>query len=55
MAREKYKTLTEQMFYILICLRKECCGIDIMQMVQSMTEGRVQLVQERCMRCWQIL
>lgn len=41
MAREKYKTLTEQMFYILICLRKECCGIDIMQMVQSMTEGRV--------------
>jgi len=41
MAREKYKTLTEQMFYILICLQKECCGIDIMEMVQSMTKSRI--------------
>jgi DNA-binding PadR family transcriptional regulator len=43
MARAKYKTLTEQMFYILICLRKECCGIDIMEMVSDMTDGRVTL------------
>ena len=43
MARAKYKTLTEQMFYILICLRKECCGIDIMEMVSDMTRGRVVL------------
>ena len=25
MAREKFSTLTEQMFYILLCLREECC------------------------------
>ena len=43
MARAKYKTLTEQMFYILICLRNECCGIDIMEMVSTMTDGRVTL------------
>ena len=43
MAREKYKTLTEQMFYILICLKKERCGIDIMDMVAEMTENRVAL------------
>ena len=29
MAREKFQTLTEQMFYILLCLRRECCGVDI--------------------------
>lgn len=43
MARAKYKTLTEQMFYILICLKTECCGIDIMEMVAEMTAGRVVL------------
>lgn len=43
MARIKYKTLTEQMFYILLCLRTECCGIDIMEMVSEMTGGRVLL------------
>ena len=41
MAREKYKTLTEQMFYILICFRKECCGTDVMEKVSSITERRV--------------
>ena len=41
MAREKYKTLTEQMFYILLCLNEERCGIDIMDLVSKMTEGRV--------------
>lgn len=41
MPREKFQTLTEQMFYILICLQKECCGIDIMEMVKKMTDGRV--------------
>ena len=39
--REKFQTLTEQMFYILICLQNECCGIDIMEMVKKMTDGRV--------------
>lgn len=41
MPREKFVTLTEQMFYILICLQSECCGIDIMEMVRTMTDGRV--------------
>lgn len=41
MAREKFQTLTEQMFYILLCLRTECCGTDIMEQVRAMTAGRV--------------
>lgn len=43
MAREKYKTLTEQMFYILICLKKERCGIEIMEWVSDVTKTRVTL------------
>ena len=41
MAREKFQTLTEQMFYILLCLRQECCGTDIMASVSAMTGGHV--------------
>ena len=41
MAREKFQTLTEQMFYILLCLRQECCGTDIMAEVNQLTGGRV--------------
>ena len=41
MAREKFQTLTEQMFYILLCLRTEQCGTDIMAQVQRITQGRV--------------
>lgn len=41
MAREKYQTLTEQMFYILICLKNECCGVDIMKTVADITDNRV--------------
>lgn len=41
MAREKFQTLTEQMFYILLCLQRECCGVDVMDRVERMTEGRV--------------
>ena len=41
MAREKFQTLTEQMFYILLCLRRERCGADIMERVPAMTGGRV--------------
>ena len=43
MAREKFSTLTDQMFYILLCLRMECCGMDIMQQVTDLTGGRVRL------------
>ncbi len=41
MAREKFQTLTEPMFYILLCLRRECCGTDIMARVSELTRGRV--------------
>ena len=41
MPREKFRTLTEQMYYILLCLRQECCGMDIMEQVKTLTEGRV--------------
>ena len=41
MPRAKFQTLTEQMFYILLCLRTERCGIDIMDMVPELTRGRV--------------
>ena len=43
MARAKFQTLTEQMFYILLCLKEECCGMDIMDRVPQMTDGRVQV------------
>lgn len=41
MPRAKFQTLTEQMFYILLCLKTECCGMDIMDNVTVMTAGRV--------------
>ena len=43
MAREKFQTLTEPMFYILLCLREECCGTDIMARVAALTQGRVSI------------
>ena len=43
MAREKFQTLTEQMFYILLALEEECCGVDVMERVQQMSGGRVQI------------
>ena len=41
MPRAKFQTLTEQMFYILLCLRQECYGLDILDRVPQMTAGRV--------------
>ena len=41
MARLKLKTLTEQMFYVLLCLEKECCGTEILLRIEEVTEGRV--------------
>lgn len=43
MPREKFQSLTEQMFYILLCLKDECCGIDIMARVEQITAGRVKV------------
>ena len=41
MAREKFQTLTEQMFYILLCLGQERCGADVMAWISEATGGRV--------------
>lgn len=41
MPRAKFQTLTEQMFYILLCLKDECCGTDIMENVSKITDGRI--------------
>lgn len=43
MARAKFQTLTEQMFYILLCLKEECYGLDILDKVPVMTDGRVKV------------
>lgn len=41
MARQKFKTLTEQMYYVLLCLKEECCGTEILLRIEDMTQGRV--------------
>ncbi len=43
MPRAKFKTLTEQMFYTLLCLKQECCGMDILDRVPAMTGQRVSI------------
>ena len=43
MPREKFKTLTEQMFYVLLCLCEERCGIEILEAVRMMTNDRVKV------------
>ena len=41
MAREQLQTLTEPMYYILLALTEECCGVDIMDKVKQLSKGRV--------------
>ena len=41
MAREQFQTLTEPMYYILLALTEECCGVEIMEKVKSISHGRV--------------
>ena len=43
MAREQFQTLTEPMYYILLALLEECCGVDIMDKVQELSHGRVRV------------
>ena len=52
MAREKFQTLTEQMFYILLCLRQEQCGADIMARVAEMTGAGWRSAPAPCTTCW---
>lgn len=41
MPHEKFRTLTKQMFYVLLCLKTECYGLDILNRIPAMTNGRV--------------
>ena len=41
MAREQLQTLSEPMYYTLLELTEECCGIDIMEKVKTLSHGRV--------------
>ena len=43
MAREQFQTLTEPMYYILLALLEECCGVDIMEKVKKISKGRVKV------------
>lgn len=43
MAREQFQTLTEPMYYILLALTDECCGVDIMDKVLRLSNGRVKV------------
>ena len=43
MAREQFQTLTEPMYYILLALTEECCGVDIMEKVRKISGGRVKV------------
>ena len=43
MPRAKFQTLTEQMYYILLCLSRENCGMDVMDQIPAMTGGRVRV------------
>lgn len=41
MPREKFKTLTQQMFYILLTLRQKRRGVEILEEIRTLTQGRV--------------
>lgn len=43
MARERFQTLTEQMYYILLSLTEERYGYEIMQTISDQTSGRVKI------------
>lgn len=43
MAREQFRTLTEPMYYILLALTEECCGVDIMEKVRKISGDRVKV------------
>jgi DNA-binding PadR family transcriptional regulator len=43
MAREQFQNLTEPMYYILMSLLQERCGVDIMTSVDEISNGRVRV------------
>jgi len=42
-AREQFQNLTEPMYYILISLLNEQCGVEIMESVEKISNGRVRV------------
>lgn len=43
MARKKLETLSEQMYYVLLVLREEMCGSQIVEAILTLTNQRVHL------------
>ena len=43
MPRDQFQNLTEPMYYILLALLDNCCGVDIMALVTELSQGRVHL------------
>lgn len=43
MPRIQLKTLTEQMYYVLLALKKERYGVEISQHIEQLTNHRIQL------------
>lgn len=41
MARKQFQTLSEPMYYILLSLTSECCGVDIMKKVKKISRERI--------------
>jgi len=41
LARAQFQTLSEPMYYILLALTEECCGVDVMRRVTELSCGRV--------------
>lgn len=52
MAREQFQTLTEPMYYILMALSEECCGVDIMERVRQISGGRVKVGPGHSIPCF---
>ncbi|WP_297637627.1 PadR family transcriptional regulator [uncultured Clostridium sp.] len=43
MPREQFQNLTEPMYYILLALLRESCGVDIMNSVDRISKGRIKV------------
>ena len=43
MSRKQFQTLSEPMYYILLALTEECCGVDIMKKVETISNGRIRV------------
>ena len=53
MPREKFQTLTEPMFYTLLCLHRPAYGAEIMEQVAALDRRRsTAWGRARCTTCW---